>query len=118
LRNLATLGGAFQRDQNRTIPFGLIVPPSTVARMLRSDYSISSADSPWKVQCEWEDNNAGNYRRVYPVPEGQTDKYERFFHQNLSSLFQETAASRAREEASRQQRDLYEVSTLLFPTQH
>ncbi|XP_052121686.1 tubulin polyglutamylase ttll6-like isoform X2 [Frankliniella occidentalis] len=75
-----------------------------------SDSNVLTADSnPWKAQFDWEDSNMGNFRRVYPVPDGQPDKYEAFFHQNQSSLFQETAASRAREEASRQQRDLHEV---------
>lgn len=79
-------------------------------RARRSDTNLLSESNPWKAQFDWEDGNMGNFRRVYPVPEGQPDKYEAFFNQNQSSLFQETAASRAREEASRQQRDLHEVS--------
>ncbi|XP_034239895.1 tubulin polyglutamylase TTLL13-like [Thrips palmi] len=74
-----------------------------------SDSNLLSENNPWKAQFDWEDSNMGNFRRVYPLAEGQPDKYEAFFNQNQSSLFQETAASRAREEASRQQRDLHEV---------
>ncbi|KAJ1531514.1 hypothetical protein ONE63_000189 [Megalurothrips usitatus] len=75
----------------------------------RSESNLLAESNPWKAQFDWEDNNMGNFRRVYPVVGGQPDKYEAFFNQNQSSLFQETAASRAREEASRQQRDLHEV---------
>ncbi|XP_014917449.2 tubulin polyglutamylase TTLL13 [Acinonyx jubatus] len=47
-----------------------------------------------------EDSHLGGYRRIYPGP--NTDKYAPFFKHN-GSLFQETAASKAREECARQQ---------------
>nr|XP_055133179.1 tubulin polyglutamylase TTLL13 isoform X2 [Symphalangus syndactylus] len=51
-------------------------------------------------QEQYEDSHLGKYRRIYPGPD--TEKYARFFKHN-GSLFQETAASKAREECARQQ---------------
>nr|XP_033341978.1 tubulin polyglutamylase TTLL13 isoform X4 [Megalopta genalis] len=54
-------------------------------------------------QFQWEDEHTGNFRRIYPCPGLQ--KYEPFFKQNSISVFQDTVASRAREEASRIQKE-------------
>uniref|UniRef100_A0ACB8EV91 Uncharacterized protein n=1 Tax=Sphaerodactylus townsendi TaxID=933632 RepID=A0ACB8EV91_9SAUR len=55
----------------------------------------------WLKQAEkYEEKHIGGYRRIYPAPD--SDKYDKFF-QHHNSLFQETAASRAREEYARQQ---------------
>lgn len=62
-------------------------------------------------QIKWEENHLGNFRQIYPNPEG--GKYEIFFSQTQSSLFQETFASRAREEACRLHREECEVSAVL-----
>nr|KAF6410717.1 hypothetical protein HJG63_009161 [Rousettus aegyptiacus] len=51
-------------------------------------------------QERYEDSHLGGYRRIYPGP--NTEKYVPFFKNN-GSLFQETAASKAREECARQQ---------------
>ncbi|XP_032955883.1 tubulin polyglutamylase TTLL13 isoform X2 [Rhinolophus ferrumequinum] len=51
-------------------------------------------------QERYEDSHLGGYRRIYPGP--NTEKYAPFFKNN-GSLFQETAASKAREECARQQ---------------
>ncbi|XP_008273551.3 tubulin polyglutamylase TTLL13 isoform X1 [Oryctolagus cuniculus] len=51
-------------------------------------------------QQRYEDSHLGGYRRIYPGP--NMEKYAPFFKHN-SSLFQETAASKAREECARQQ---------------
>ncbi|XP_035868225.1 tubulin polyglutamylase TTLL13P-like isoform X2 [Phyllostomus discolor] len=48
----------------------------------------------------YEDSHLGGYRRIYPGPD--TEKYMPFF-KHSGSLFQETAASKAREECARQQ---------------
>ncbi|XP_054433573.1 tubulin polyglutamylase TTLL13 [Pteronotus mesoamericanus] len=48
----------------------------------------------------YEDSHLGGYRRIYPGPD--TEKYAPFF-KHSGSLFQETAASKAREECARQQ---------------
>ncbi|XP_044014149.1 tubulin polyglutamylase TTLL13, partial [Aphidius gifuensis] len=53
-------------------------------------------------QEKWENENMGNYRRIYPCDD---DKYNIFFKQNGNSMFQDTSASRAREEASKIQRE-------------
>ncbi|XP_006885278.1 PREDICTED: tubulin polyglutamylase TTLL13-like [Elephantulus edwardii] len=51
-------------------------------------------------QEQYEDSHLGGYRRIYPGSD--TEKYAPFFKHN-SSLFHETAASKAREECARQQ---------------
>ncbi|XP_045417647.1 tubulin polyglutamylase TTLL13P isoform X2 [Lemur catta] len=51
-------------------------------------------------QEQYEDSHLGGYRRIYPGPD--TGKYAPFF-KHIGSLFQETAASKAREECARQQ---------------
>ncbi|KZC11699.1 Tubulin polyglutamylase TTLL13 [Dufourea novaeangliae] len=54
-------------------------------------------------QFQWEDEHIGNFRRIYPSKD--MEKYEPFFKQNSISVFQDTVASRAREEASRIQKE-------------
>ncbi|KAK3732916.1 hypothetical protein QZH41_012674 [Actinostola sp. cb2023] len=51
---------------------------------------------------KYEDKNLGKYRRIYP--QGNEEKYQKFF-ENSCSLFQETAASKARIECARMQRE-------------
>ncbi|XP_019378470.1 PREDICTED: tubulin polyglutamylase TTLL6, partial [Gavialis gangeticus] len=60
-----------------------------------------NCQTAWLKQAEnYEEKNKGGFRRIYPKPD--SDKYDKFFQHN-NSFFQETAASRAREEHSRQQ---------------
>ncbi|XP_061446329.1 tubulin polyglutamylase TTLL6 isoform X1 [Rhineura floridana] len=60
-----------------------------------------NCQAAWLQQAEkYEEKNTGGYRRIYPTSD--SDKYDKFFQHN-NSLFQETAASRAREEYARQQ---------------
>nr|XP_048721837.1 tubulin polyglutamylase TTLL13 isoform X3 [Caretta caretta] len=62
---------------------------------------LENSQAAWLAQTEkYENTHLGGYRRIYPVLE--TDKYEPFF-KHSSSLFQETVASKAREECARQQ---------------
>ncbi|XP_052528607.1 tubulin polyglutamylase TTLL13-like isoform X5 [Tympanuchus pallidicinctus] len=59
------------------------------------------SQAAWLSEAEdYENSHLGSYRRIYPAC--GTDKYEPFFKQS-SSLFKETASSRAREECTRQQ---------------
>jgi tubulin polyglutamylase TTLL6/13 len=51
----------------------------------------------------YEERHMGGFRRIYPVREGEDDTYCRFFEQT-SSLCAETAASKARMELARLQR--------------
>ncbi|XP_067931872.1 tubulin polyglutamylase TTLL13-like [Watersipora subatra] len=51
---------------------------------------------------KFELENMNNFRRIYPRPD--MEKYEKFFHSS-GSLFQETAAYKARSEAARVQRE-------------
>ncbi len=58
-----------------------------------------------KAQARWiedlakyEDAHLGNFRRIFP--EENVEKYEKFF-QNSGSLYQETAAFKARTECAR-----------------
>ncbi|XP_052098053.1 tubulin polyglutamylase ttll6-like isoform X17 [Mytilus californianus] len=50
----------------------------------------------------YENNHMGNFRRIFP--NSGSEKYEKFFHSS-GTLFQETAAFKARSEMARQQRD-------------
>lgn len=59
-------------------------------------------------QFQWEDDHMGNFRRIYPCFD--EDKYQSFFTQNALSVFQDTVASKAREEASRIEREGNEVN--------
>ncbi|KAK3096766.1 hypothetical protein FSP39_003043 [Pinctada imbricata] len=51
----------------------------------------------------YENNHLGNFRRIYPLPDTKA-RYDKFFHHS-GTLFQETAAFKARSELARQQRD-------------
>ncbi|EMP33772.1 Tubulin polyglutamylase TTLL6, partial [Chelonia mydas] len=60
-----------------------------------------NCQATWLKQAEkYEEKNLGGFRRIYP--KSDLDKYDKFFQHN-NSLFQETAASRAREEHARLQ---------------
>ncbi|XP_033372798.1 neugrin isoform X4 [Parus major] len=60
-----------------------------------------SSQAAWLAQAEtYENEHLGGFRRIYPAP--GTEKYEPFFQQSRS-IFQETVASKAREEYARQQ---------------
>lgn len=67
---------------------------------------IDRAQQKWlEEQTQYEETHMGNYRRIYPLEEGSTtEKYEKFFHSS-GSLYQETAAHKARSECARQQRE-------------
>ncbi|XP_069490697.1 tubulin polyglutamylase TTLL6 isoform X6 [Ambystoma mexicanum] len=55
----------------------------------------------WQEQAgAYEERNLGGFRRIYPTADAA--KYEKFFQQS-SSIFQDTAASRARGQCARQQ---------------
>uniref|UniRef100_A0A8C0G733 Tubulin tyrosine ligase like 6 n=1 Tax=Chelonoidis abingdonii TaxID=106734 RepID=A0A8C0G733_CHEAB len=58
-----------------------------------------NCQATWLKQAEkYEEKNIGGFRRIYP--KSHLDKYDKFFQHN-NSLFQETAASKAREEHAR-----------------
>nr|XP_034991621.1 tubulin polyglutamylase TTLL6 [Zootoca vivipara] len=60
-----------------------------------------NSQAAWLQQAEtYEEKNIGGYRRIYPSSD--SDKYDKFFQHN-NSIYQETVASRAREEFARQQ---------------
>ncbi|KAL0127819.1 hypothetical protein PUN28_003214 [Cardiocondyla obscurior] len=69
--------------------------------------SERNRDSYMRRQFQWEDEHMGNFRRIYPHFDG--DKYQPFFKQTTLSVFQDTVASRAREEASRVEREENEL---------
>ena len=66
----------------------------------REDDQDNTADL--ETLTKYEDKHLGNFRRIYP--EGNEEKYKSFF-ENSCSLFQETAASKARSECARIQRE-------------
>ncbi|XP_060611431.2 tubulin polyglutamylase TTLL13 isoform X1 [Anolis sagrei] len=62
---------------------------------------MESNQAAWLAQAEkYESSHLGGYRRIFPS--GSTEKYAPFF-KHSGSLFQETVASKAREECARQQ---------------
>ncbi|XP_051837056.1 tubulin polyglutamylase TTLL13 isoform X2 [Antechinus flavipes] len=61
---------------------------------------MESSNAAMLDQEKYENSHLGGYRRIYPGPD--SEKYAPFFKHN-GSLFQETAASKAREECARQQ---------------
>ncbi|XP_074090164.1 tubulin polyglutamylase TTLL13-like isoform X2 [Macrotis lagotis] len=61
---------------------------------------MESSNAAMLDQERYENTHLGGYRRIYPGTD--TEKYAPFFKHN-GSLFQETAASKAREECARQQ---------------
>lgn len=69
--------------------------------------TISSSSEPWIVQDKWESDHLGDFRQAYPGTD--YDKYSPFFQQTQSSLYCQTAASRARDTAARIQRQEMEV---------
>ncbi|XP_015603647.1 tubulin polyglutamylase TTLL13 isoform X2 [Cephus cinctus] len=68
---------------------------------------VEKLDDNFEKQFKWEAQHIGNFRRIYPGP--GTERYEPFFKQTGSTMFQDTAASRAREEASKIQREESEI---------
>ncbi|CAH2049394.1 unnamed protein product, partial [Iphiclides podalirius] len=60
--------------------------------------------SPWQTQIQWEETHLGNFRRVYP----EGERYAALFQQPSGSLYTGTAASRARGDCARQQREQFE----------
>lgn len=74
------------------------VPAASPALDLYRREHIESSHSAMLDQQRYEDSHLGGYRRIYPGPD--TEKYAPFFKHN-GSLFQETAASKAREECAR-----------------
>lgn len=83
---------------------------------VKIECSVNDTVGPSKVDDKsfienhkWEDEHMGNFRRVYPCD--NDGKYDAFFKQSNTSMFQDTAASRAREEASKLQR---EEATVMF----
>jgi len=51
-----------------------------------------------EIQEKYEDGHLGNFRRIYPAP--GSAKYDKYFSTNVS-LYQETAAFKARSECAR-----------------
>ncbi|KAL6421868.1 hypothetical protein ACFW04_010787 [Cataglyphis niger] len=72
-----------------------------------STKSVRNENDYLQRQFQWEDDHMGNFRRIYPCL--NEDKYQSFFSQNPLSVFQDTVASRAREEASRIEREENEL---------
>ncbi|XP_039432083.1 tubulin polyglutamylase TTLL13-like isoform X2 [Culex pipiens pallens] len=68
------------------------------------DPNSEERPGPWAEQINWEETHLGNFRRILPAP-GDPDRYAQFFlAQNQASVYNETAASKKREECAKQQR--------------
>lgn len=74
-----------------------LCPPHPKLRLRRREQTELSQAALLDQEC-YEDSHLGGYRRIYPGPD--TEKYTPFF-KHSGSLFQETAASKAREECAR-----------------
>ncbi len=60
---------------------------------------LDKAQQKWQEDSmKYEDAHLGNFRRIYPAE--NTEKYDKFF-QTSGSLYQETAACKARSECAR-----------------
>ncbi|XP_049321096.1 tubulin polyglutamylase ttll6 isoform X1 [Astyanax mexicanus] len=70
------------------------------SREARSEELRQSHATNMEQMERYESKHLGGFRRIYPREGGE--KYEKYF-KHSSSLFQETAASKAREECARQQ---------------
>ncbi|XP_072524250.1 tubulin polyglutamylase ttll6 isoform X2 [Salminus brasiliensis] len=70
------------------------------SREARSEELRQSQAASMEQMQRYESKHLGGFRRIYPREGGE--KYEKYF-KHSSSLFQETAASKAREECARQQ---------------
>ncbi|KFB45854.1 AGAP002623-PA-like protein [Anopheles sinensis] len=68
------------------------------------DLSGEEGMGPWADQINWEETHLGGYRRILPAP-GDPNRYLQFFiAQSHASVYNETAASKRREECAKQQR--------------
>ena len=63
----------------------------------REEYEETNANMALN-QLKFEDGHLGGLRRIYPID--GSEEYDKFF-QHSGSLFQETAASKARGECAR-----------------
>lgn len=66
--------------------------------LCRKEEYEDSYDKAAEAQLKYEEGHLGDFTRIYPVED--SDKYEKYF-QHSGSLFQETAASKARGECAR-----------------
>ncbi|CAK6442426.1 unnamed protein product [Pipistrellus nathusii] len=102
---LANLRGCDKRkvmeEEKRRVKVRLFQCHQETRREARREQTELSQAALQDQEC-YEDSHLGGYRRIYPGPD--TEKYAPFF-KHSGSLFQETAASKAREECSRQQRE-------------
>ncbi|XP_043279120.1 tubulin polyglutamylase TTLL13-like isoform X2 [Venturia canescens] len=78
------------------------INPNTTESSVGLTKSEKIEEDPIQEQYRWEDGHMGNFRRIYPGPD--SEKYVVFFKQSGTSMFQETVASRARQEAATIQR--------------
>ncbi|XP_055639661.1 tubulin polyglutamylase TTLL13-like isoform X2 [Toxorhynchites rutilus septentrionalis] len=68
------------------------------------DPNSEERPGPWAEQITWEETHLGGFRRILPAP-GDPDRYAHLFlAQTQASVYNETAASKKREECAKQQR--------------
>ncbi|PSN41134.1 hypothetical protein C0J52_05208 [Blattella germanica] len=73
--------------------------------LLQDTFGILNLTHTDKKKILEEDRRRVRERLLQGINHRDSEKYDPFFHQNQSSLFQDTAASRAREECARLQRE-------------
>lgn len=77
--------------------------------LIRNEELRQAQAASIKQMQRYEANHLGGFRPIYPKEGGE--KYEKYF-KHSSSLFQETAASKAREECSRSMFSIIALSSL------
>ena len=79
----------------------IFIVPSLIYHLLlvfREELELAQAQY-LEVLERYENNHLGNFRRIYPLA-GTKERYDKFFHHS-GTLFQETAAFKARSELAR-----------------
>ena len=75
---------------------------------------LDKAQARWlEEQEKYEETHLGNFRRIYPCKHA-AERYDRFFHSS-GSLYQETAAFKARSECARYFLTPFPCSARLLP---
>ncbi|XP_023168461.2 tubulin polyglutamylase TTLL13P [Drosophila hydei] len=103
-RLLKSKGDIVQRS--RVVPAASKVLPNKEGSPTNKEQSPDPEVGSLAQQIAWEESHMGNFRRIMPPPDAsRINYYGKFFGQtNLVSIFQETAASKKREDLARKMR--------------
>lgn len=93
-------------QRSRVVPAASKVLPNKEGSPTNKEQSPDPEVGSLAQQIAWEESHMGNFRRIMPPPDAsRINYYGKFFGQtNLVSIFQETAASKKREDLARKMR--------------